>query len=66
MEDDNAGGEGGNGIMIRAIGGGDDAVFCDFEKARSVEAREFLKKVFDQRQHPARQLETEWMKPNQF
>lgn len=46
MEDDNVAGEGGNGIMIRTIGGGDDAVFCDFEKAHRVEAREFFEKRF--------------------
>lgn len=45
MEDDNAGG--GGGVMIRMVGGGaDDAVFCDFEKARRVEAREFFEKKF--------------------
>jgi GLPGLI family protein len=38
---------GGGGIMIRSIGGGvDDAVFCDFEKARRVESREFFEKKF--------------------
>ena len=46
MEDDNVTG-GGGGIMIRTIGGGvDDAVFCDFEKGRRVEAREFFEKKF--------------------
>ena len=46
MEDDNMA-MGGGGIMIRTIGGGvDDAVFCDFEKARRVEAREFFEKKF--------------------
>jgi len=45
MEDDNAGG--GGGVMIRTMGGGtDDAVFCDFEKARKVEVREFFDKKF--------------------
>jgi GLPGLI family protein len=45
IEDDNAGGEG--GVMIRTMGGGaDDAVFCDFEKSRKVEAREFFDKKF--------------------
>src|SRR4030095_7746417 len=43
MEDDNTA-MGGGGIMIRTIGGGvDDAVFCDFEKARRVESREFFR-----------------------
>ncbi len=47
MEDDNMAMGGGGGIMIRTIGGGvDDAVFCDFEKARRVEAREFFEKKF--------------------
>jgi len=46
MEDDNAGDQGGGGIMIRTMGSGDDAVFCDFEKARKVEAREFFEKRF--------------------
>ena len=46
MEDDDMS-PGGGGIMIRTIGGGvDDAVFCDFEKARRVEAREFFEKKF--------------------
>lgn len=46
IEDDNAGG-GGGGVMIRMVGGGaDDAIFCDFEKARRVEAREFFEKKF--------------------
>ena len=46
MEDENVAGEGG-GMVIRTIGGGmDDAVFCDFEKARRVEAREFFEKKF--------------------
>ena len=47
MEDDNFGGGGGGGVMIRTMGGGaDDAVFCDFEKARKVETREFFDKKF--------------------
>jgi GLPGLI family protein len=47
MEDDNFSGGGGGGVMIRTIGGGaDDAVFCDFEKARKVETREFFDKKF--------------------
>ena len=38
---------GGGGVMIRTVGGGaDDAVFCDFEKARKVETREFFDKKF--------------------
>ncbi len=38
---------GGNGIMIRSMGAGtDDAVFCDFEKSRKVESREFFDKKF--------------------
>ena len=46
MEDDNTA-MGGGGIMIRTIGGGvDDAVFCDFEKERRVESREFFEKKF--------------------
>jgi len=45
IQDDNMGGEG--GMMIRSIGGGaDDATFCDFEKARKVELREFFDKKF--------------------
>jgi len=45
MEDGNSG-EGG-GIMIRTMGGGaDNAVFCDFEKAKRVESREFFGKIF--------------------
>jgi len=46
IEDDDMA-TGGGGIMIRTIGGGvDDAVFCDFEKARRVEVREFFEKKF--------------------
>jgi GLPGLI family protein len=46
IEDDNFSG-GGGGVMIRTMGGGtDDAVFCDFEKARKVETREFFDKKF--------------------
>jgi GLPGLI family protein len=46
IEDDNFSG-GGGGVMIRTMGGGaDDAVFCDFEKARKVETREFFDKNF--------------------
>ncbi len=38
---------GGNGIVIRTMGSGtDDAVFCDFEKSRKVESREFFDKKF--------------------
>jgi GLPGLI family protein len=45
MEDGNSG-EGG-GIMIRTMGGGaDNAVFCDFEKTKRVESREFFGKIF--------------------
>ncbi len=33
------------GMVIRTMGG-DDAVFCDFDKARKVEAREFFEKKF--------------------
>ena len=44
MQDDNMNG---GGMMIRTMGGGaDDAVFCDFEKARKVETREFFDKKF--------------------
>lgn len=46
MEDDNMAAGGGGGIMIRTMGSGDDAVFCDFEKTRRVEAREFFDKKF--------------------
>ena len=46
MQDDNFSGEGG-GVMISTMGGAaEDAVFCDFEKARRVEAREFFDKKF--------------------
>jgi len=46
IEDDNFGG-GGGGMMIRGFGGGaDEVTFCDFEKARKVELREFLDKKF--------------------
>ena len=46
IQDDNFSG-GGGGVMIRTMGGGaDDAVFCDFEKARKVETREFFDKKF--------------------
>ena len=35
------------GMVIRTVGGGvDDVTFCDFEKARKVEAREFFDKKF--------------------
>ena len=45
MEDDNFGG--GGGMVIRSMGSGaDDAVFCDFEKAKKIEAREFFDKKF--------------------
>lgn len=45
IQDDNF--SGGGGVMIRTMGGGaDDAVFCDFEKARKVETREFFDKKF--------------------
>jgi GLPGLI family protein len=45
MEDDN--GSQGGGMMIRVMGGGvDDAIFCDFDQARRVEAREFFEKKF--------------------
>lgn len=45
MEDDNM--SSGGGVMIRTVGGGaDDAVFCDFDKARRVETREFFDKKF--------------------
>lgn len=34
-------------MMIRTVGGGaDDATFCDFEKSRKVESREFFDKKF--------------------
>ena len=46
IQDDNFSG-GGGGVMIRTMGGGaDDAVFCDFEKSRKVETREFFDKKF--------------------
>jgi len=46
IEEENLSG-GGGGVMIRTMGGGvDDAVFCDFEKARKVETREFFDKKF--------------------
>jgi GLPGLI family protein len=45
MQDDNFSG-GGGGVMIRTMGGTDDATFCDFEKARKVEQREFFDKKF--------------------
>src|SRR3989337_3836467 len=46
VQDDNFGGNGG-GMMIRTFGGGaDDVTFCDFEKARKVELREFFAKKF--------------------
>ena len=46
MEDDNMA-AGGGGIMVRTIGGGvEDAVFCDFEKSRRIESREFFEKKF--------------------
>ena len=45
MEDDNLGG--GGGVFIRTIGGGaDDAIYCNFDKARKVETREFFDKKF--------------------
>ena len=45
IQDDNF--SGGGGMMIRTFGGGaDDATFCDFEKARKVEHREFFDKKF--------------------
>jgi len=45
IQDDNF--SGGGGVMIRTMGGGaDDAVFCDFEKSRKVETREFFDKKF--------------------
>lgn len=45
MQDDNV--SGGGGMMIRTMGGGaDDVIFCDFEKARKVETREFFDKKF--------------------
>ena len=46
MQDDIMGG-GGEGVFFRTMGGGaDDAIFCDFEKARKVETREFFDKKF--------------------
>ena len=46
MQDDNMGG-GGGGVFIRTMGGGaDDAVFCNFDKGRKVETREFFDKKF--------------------
>ena len=46
MQDDNMDGSGG-GVFIRTMGGGvEDAVFCDFEKGRKVETREFFDKKF--------------------
>lgn len=45
MQDDNF--SGGGGVMIRTFGGGvDDVTFCDFEKTRKVELREFFDKKF--------------------
>ena len=45
IPDDNFGG--GGGMVIRTFGGGaDDATFCDFDKARKVELREFFDKKF--------------------
>jgi GLPGLI family protein len=49
MEDDiqDEGFGGGDGVMIRSIGGGgDDVTFCDFQKLRKVESREFFDKKF--------------------
>ncbi|HKO79360.1 MAG TPA: GLPGLI family protein, partial [Chitinophagaceae bacterium] len=38
---------GGGGMMIRTFGGGaDDVTFCDFNKGRKVELREFFDKKF--------------------
>jgi GLPGLI family protein len=43
MQDDNAG----SGMVIRTFGGGaDDITYCDFEKQRKVESREFFDKTF--------------------
>jgi GLPGLI family protein len=45
MMDDNIGG--GGGLVIRTMGAGaDDITFCDLEKARKVEQREFFDKKF--------------------
>lgn len=45
IQDDNF--SGGGGMMIRTIGGGaDDVTFCDFDKARKIELREFFDKKF--------------------
>lgn len=47
IQDDNFGSGAGGGMMIRTFGGGaDDVTFCDFEKARKVELREFFDKKF--------------------
>lgn len=47
IQDDNFGSGTGGGMMIRTFGGGaDDVTFCDFEKARKVELREFFDKTF--------------------
>lgn len=47
IQDDAGGGMGGGGMVIRTMGGGaDDATFCDFEKSRRVELREFFDKKF--------------------
>ena len=45
IQDDNFGG--GGGMMVRSFGGGaDDVTYCDFDKARKVELREFFDKKF--------------------
>ena len=45
IQDDNFGG--GGGMVIRTFGGGaDDVTFCDFDKARKTELREFFDKKF--------------------
>ncbi len=45
MEPENHGGEG--GVMIRTFGGGaDDVTYCDFQKSRRVESREFFDKKY--------------------
>ncbi|MFC0773644.1 GLPGLI family protein [Terrimonas alba] len=37
---------GGGGMMIRSFGGADDVTFCDLEKSKKVELREFFDKKF--------------------
>jgi len=45
IQDDNMGG--GGGMVIRTMGAGaDDVTYCDFDKARKVELREFFDKKF--------------------